>query len=1199
MKRGGWVLFKRTNLFFGGLVVVVVLITSAVLADTLNLLPQQPEKVITPPTLFNPSDVAFLPSSAPSTDAPTALLPTTTPDPTSTNPASPTHIPSSPTPTVTASPPPTMSATNTSTAAPPPVPSPTSTPTGTPSATAIPTQQSTPVVVQVQQQAVPSQIMIQFEPGTTRQQRIQYIQSIGGKVTREINALDTLVVNVPSEVADRPLPESPVVATSEPDYYVTALDDPPAGPSNDPLYEQQWALPVIGAPEAWASLPADAPKITVAVIDSGVCADHPDLSGRILNGWDFLEQDAIPQDDFGHGCAVSGVIAANLNDGIGIAGVAPNAQIMPLRVLNAQGVGSYSDVAAAIVYATDNGAQIINLSLGGSSSSSTLESAINYADSHGVMVIAAAGNTGGSVLYPAAYEPVIAVASVDRDLQRSSFSSYGPEIDLLAPGRDILTTKRDGSYGLVSGTSFAAPHVAGVAAVEIALGKVLVIDGQIINFKTNQQPISPTFTATSTPSNEYLPSVTPFDTPHAPTSTPTPPVEMQWNEETIPYLGFTLSYPQTWNMQALPYVDFGFRISSPEIEVDAIGRPLAGGFISATFMNETLEEWNQFLETEQQSKKVTISSFSGIVTPGINSKYYNSTEWHVYAFDKHYTFWFVAYITNYDSLYPIVNQIVESVLFTGKYAAFPQPSLTISSLGVGSFPSLKHVFPIGPGKILNDQKASTHFGGDDYALDICGGNDCTESQLNDLILAPTDIKLVHSIKSWGMEDSLVNDFHFFEISSGDTDKLCMSLGHVKITVSGFVIGTRMPRGAHIGRILDYTPNGGTDHIHMGLFTVPLDKSCAAAADRQAIPFDNANGGFSLDGENFSPNTNHIGQTVQSSNAPFCAMPSATGVFPMADVESLGTPPVGCDGNDFTPPSGNFTSPNNGATVQTSVNLAGTASDTSGIQKVQFTAWWPGVDPGRWYIVTADTSSPYQYTWNLCQGISGFPNGIPNGQITLGIDITDNAGNTAYSPGGTRSITKNGDCSVPPPPPPPPPPSSAVKLYPQANYQGGIVYSQGTGYSNDPNKSYQSYSLEIPGGWSVKTWRGDNRGGEERCWSSSMSNLETHGWQNAIEAMEVFNYNACPPPPSTKVTLCANDSATTDCWEFPVGEYYGLSNIAPQDLNDHFRSIKVPSGMSAMLFREGGMKGTTECYRRGSETVTFGRNLGPGRTGIVT
>src|SRR5690606_7584394 len=125
--------------------------------------------------------------------------------------------------------------------------------------------------------------------------------------------------------------------------------------------------------------PADAPTVIVAVIDSGVCADHPDLAGRIAAGWDFVEDDDTAQDAFGHGCGVAGVIAANIGDAIGIAGVAPNAQVMPLRVLNAQGVGTYSDVAAAIVYAADHGAQVINLSLGGVNPSGVLEDAVNYA----------------------------------------------------------------------------------------------------------------------------------------------------------------------------------------------------------------------------------------------------------------------------------------------------------------------------------------------------------------------------------------------------------------------------------------------------------------------------------------------------------------------------------------------------------------------------------------------------------------------------------------------------------------------------------------------------------------------------------------------------------------------------------------------------------------------------------------------------
>ncbi|HRL14713.1 MAG TPA: hypothetical protein PKX07_22715, partial [Aggregatilineales bacterium] len=145
---------------------------------------------------------------------------------------------------------------------------------------------------------VPNQVVIRFEADASAPMREQYLAQIGGTVQQRIDTLDMIVVTVPEGAADQPLPESPVVVRSEPDYYVAALT---ALVPDDPLYPQQWALPVIGAPEAWGEFPADAPLVTVAVIDSGVCADHPDLVGRTLAGWDFVESDAEPQDDYGHG----------------------------------------------------------------------------------------------------------------------------------------------------------------------------------------------------------------------------------------------------------------------------------------------------------------------------------------------------------------------------------------------------------------------------------------------------------------------------------------------------------------------------------------------------------------------------------------------------------------------------------------------------------------------------------------------------------------------------------------------------------------------------------------------------------------------------------------------------------------------------------------------------------------------------------
>ena len=335
--------------------------------------------------------------------------------------------------------------------------------------------------------AVPNQVVIQFAPDAEDNEKADYVDLVGGEIVDSIPALNAVVLSLPD--AGRALVSSPLVVASEPDYYVSALIEVP---TSDTYYDQQWGLEVIGAPQVWSTLPLDGPTFTVAVIDSGICASHPDLSGRIGAGYDFVEDDTTPQDVAGHGCAVSGVIAANIDNGIGIAGVAPNTQIMPLRVLDAQGIGTYSDVAAAIVYAVNQGASIINLSLGGPNSANILANAVNYAASHDVVVVAAAGNTGtAGVLYPAAYEPVIAVGAVDVSLQRSNFSTYGPEIDALAPGRDILTTRNDGGYDRFSGTSLAAPHVTGVAALEMARGKTLVLDGGLVSIGDAAQPPTP------------------------------------------------------------------------------------------------------------------------------------------------------------------------------------------------------------------------------------------------------------------------------------------------------------------------------------------------------------------------------------------------------------------------------------------------------------------------------------------------------------------------------------------------------------------------------------------------------------------------------------------------------------------------------------------------------------------------------------
>lgn len=355
------------------------------------------------------------------------------------------------------------------------------------------------VLTTVQAEPVPNQVVLRVAPNSHPEEVEAYVNQIGGTVVQSVDALSIVVVNIPLNVTVDDLPASEVITAKEPDYYVGALQE---AISNDELIEQQWALTAIQVQGAWNSLPSDVPAVVVAVIDSGI-AEHPDLQGRVGAGYDFVERDDQPQDESGHGTAVAGILGAQANNGIGIAGVGGSVSLIPLRVLNAQDVGTTSDLAAAIVYAVDHDAQIINLSLGGPNPSSTLEAAVNYAQSHGVILIAAAGNSGiESVLFPAAYQGVISVGALDSNLQAASFSSRGPLVKTWAPGTEILATAADGGYRTVTGTSFAASIVSGMAALELERGHTLLVDGGPATgswFAPAEADPFPSVTATSTP----------------------------------------------------------------------------------------------------------------------------------------------------------------------------------------------------------------------------------------------------------------------------------------------------------------------------------------------------------------------------------------------------------------------------------------------------------------------------------------------------------------------------------------------------------------------------------------------------------------------------------------------------------------------------------------------------------------------------
>ena len=240
--------------------------------------------------------------------------------------------------------------------------------------------------------------------------------------------------------------------------------------ANDPLLAQQWGIFAIGADRVWATTTGIG--VIVAVVDSG-SGPHPDLAENLLPGRSFFglveSQDGSDIDASVHGTHVAGIIASAANNGIGGSGVAPNAQLLPIKVLDQAGQGDARDVAAGVRYAADNGAKVINLSLGGATESSSLTQAITYANDKGALVVAAAGNGGANdkPKWPASLDLTLAVTAVDQSNGATSFDQRGEYIDIAAPGTGIVSTVK-GDYGASSGTSMAAGFVAGAAALLFA-----------------------------------------------------------------------------------------------------------------------------------------------------------------------------------------------------------------------------------------------------------------------------------------------------------------------------------------------------------------------------------------------------------------------------------------------------------------------------------------------------------------------------------------------------------------------------------------------------------------------------------------------------------------------------------------------------------------------------------------------------------
>ncbi|MBQ4897527.1 peptidase S8 [Paenibacillus sp. Marseille-P2973] len=247
---------------------------------------------------------------------------------------------------------------------------------------------------------------------------------------------------------------------------VTGLGDENPEIPNDLLFsEYQWNLPIIETNRGW-KLSKGSNDVIVGVVDTGVDLKHPDLQGRLLKGYNVVSPGDDPVDDVGHGTHVAGIISANVNNNEGIAGMMWGGKILPVKALDKTGSGTTYSVAQGIIWATDHGAKVINMSLGNYADAQFLHEAIKYAFDRDVVLIAATGNDNTERPgYPAAYPEVLSVSATDYHLQRASFSNYGDYVDVMAPGESIASTYPDNQYAALSGTSMASPHVSALAAL--------------------------------------------------------------------------------------------------------------------------------------------------------------------------------------------------------------------------------------------------------------------------------------------------------------------------------------------------------------------------------------------------------------------------------------------------------------------------------------------------------------------------------------------------------------------------------------------------------------------------------------------------------------------------------------------------------------------------------------------------------------
>lgn len=353
------------------------------------------------------------------------------------------------------------------------------------------------LLISVAAHASASQKIVTFDSSFKAADRIVGIERMGGSVTKDLRIIEAVVAVFADNVTDADIKSLKGVTNVEEDLYLKWIEETPAAlplsyvtdnlnrsqnegvetqeslqipakPARTPEeIEIPWGVKRVNAPGVWNTTMGEGVK--VAVIDTGIDYNHPDLKAVYAGGYNAVVSTKTPLDDQGHGTHVSGTIAA-VRDAKGVVGIAPKVQLYAVKVLDANGSGSYSNIVDGIQWAVNNKMQVINMSLGGGSGTPALQKVMEAADKAGVTIVCAAGNDSGPVNYPAKYPQAIAVSASDSTDKLAYFSSRGAEIAFIAPGVDVPSTYKGSAYKTASGTSMASPHVAGLAAIAVAGG---------------------------------------------------------------------------------------------------------------------------------------------------------------------------------------------------------------------------------------------------------------------------------------------------------------------------------------------------------------------------------------------------------------------------------------------------------------------------------------------------------------------------------------------------------------------------------------------------------------------------------------------------------------------------------------------------------------------------------------------------------